>query len=70
MTTDMKRLIKNRRFEIIGGILGIIGGYIYWKYVGCISGTCPIQANWYSMVPYGLVMGILVGGLFKPKKKK
>jgi len=66
----MKQFIKNRKFEIIGGILGIIGGYLYWKYVGCISGTCPIQANWYSMVPYGLVMGILVGALFKPKKKK
>ena len=66
----MKQFIKNRKFEIIGGILGIIGGYLYWKYVGCISGTCPIQANWYSMVPYGFALGILVGGLFKPKKKE
>ena len=66
----MKKIIQNRKFEIIGGIIGIIGGYLYWKYVGCISGTCPIQANWYSMVPYGLVFGILVGGLFKPKKKE
>lgn len=63
----MKHFIKNRKFEIIGDIVGIIGGYLYWKYVGCISGTCPIQAN---LVPYGLVMGILVGGLFKPKKNK
>ncbi len=65
----MIKFIQNRKFEIIGGIVGIIGGYLYWKYVGCISGTCPIQANWYSMVPYGLVFGILVGGLLKPKKK-
>lgn len=66
----MKQFIKNRKFEIIGGIAGIIGGFLYWKYVGCISGTCPIQANWYSMVPYGLVLGILVGGMLKPKKKE
>jgi len=66
----MKQFIKKRRFEIIGGIIGIIGGYLYWKYVGCISDTCAIQANWYSMVPYGLVMGILLGGLIKPKKGK
>lgn len=66
----MKQIIKNRKFEIIGGIVGVIGGYLYWKYVGCVSGTCVIQANWYSMVPYGLVFGILVGGLFKPKKKE
>ena len=63
-------LIKNRKFEIIGGIVGIIGGYLYWKYVGCISGSCPIQANWYSMVPYGLVMGVLLGSMFKSKKDK
>ena len=66
----MKQFIKNRKFEIIGGIIGIIGGFLYWKYVGCVSGTCPIKANWYSMVPYGFVMGVLVGGLFKPKKHK
>ncbi|RZT97423.1 hypothetical protein EV201_2093 [Ancylomarina subtilis] len=64
------KLIKNRKFEIIGGIVGIIGGYLYWKYVGCISGTCPIQANWYSMVPYGLVMGVLIGSMLRPKKDK
>jgi len=67
---SMVRLMKKRKFEIIGGIAGIIGGFLYWKYVGCISGTCPIQANWYSMIPYGLVMGILVGSMFKPKKSE
>ncbi|MRT92181.1 DUF6132 family protein [Ancylomarina sp. 16SWW S1-10-2] len=66
----MKNFIKSRKFEIIGGIIGTIGGFLYWNYVGCTSGTCPIKANWYTMVPYGLVMGVLVGGLFKPKKHK
>ncbi len=66
----MKNFIKNRKFEIIGGILGTVGGFLYWKYIGCTTGACPIKANWYSMVPYGLVMGILIGGLFKPKKVK
>ena len=65
----MNKFIKKRKFEIIGGIVGIIGGYVYWKYVGCVSGTCPIQANWYSMVPYGLLFGVLLGGLVKPKDK-
>ncbi|PKQ66235.1 hypothetical protein [Labilibaculum manganireducens] len=66
----MKNLIKKRKFEIIGGLFGLLGGFLYWKYVGCVSGTCPIQANWYTMVPYGLLFGVLIGGMFKPKQTK
>jgi transposase len=33
------------KFEIIGGIIGLIGAYLYWRYVGCVSGTCQIKAN-------------------------
>jgi len=66
----MKNLIKKRKFEIIGGLFGLLGGFLYWKYVGCVSGTCPIQANWYTMVPYGLLFGVVIGSMFKPKKTK
>lgn len=40
--------------------LGLIAGFLYYKYVGCVSGTCPITANPIMSVLYG---GIL-GGLF------
>jgi hypothetical protein len=29
--------------EITGAVLGALGGFIYWKYVGCVSGTCTIK---------------------------
>lgn len=67
---DYRNIVKRRKFELIGGGLGIVAGYLYWKYVGCISGTCPIQANWYTMVPYGLLFGVLIGSMFKPKELK
>lgn len=41
-------------------ILGLIAGFLYYKYVGCVFGTCPITANPIMSVLYG---GIL-GGLF------
>lgn len=65
----MQKLIHKFKYESIGALVGIVGGYLYWKYVGCISGTCPIQANWYSMIPYAMVIGILAGGLVRPKKR-
>ncbi len=40
--------------------IGLIAGFLYYKYVGCVSGTCPITANPIMSVLYG---GIL-GGLF------
>jgi len=49
--------------EIIGAALGAVGGFIYWKYVGCVSGTCTIKSNWYLMIPWGILMGFLLGSV-------
>jgi hypothetical protein len=59
--------------EIIGTLLGAAGGFLYWKYVGCLSGTCTIKSNWYLMVPWAAVLGFLAGsvaGDFIRKRKK
>lgn len=60
----MKRAIfKKYMPEFIGTLLGVLGGYIYWKYVGCVSGTCTIKSNWYLMVPWAAVLGYLAGSV-------
>ncbi|MEM7657048.1 MAG: hypothetical protein AAF399_13020 [Bacteroidota bacterium] len=51
------------RFYIFGILLGSIGGFLYWKYVGCLTGSCSIASVWYRMVPYGALMGGLLGGI-------
>ncbi len=66
----MKNFLQQYRYEIVGGIIGLIGGFLYWYYVGCASGTCMIKSNWYIMSPYGMLFGILIGGIIKPRKKK
>lgn len=58
-----KGLFKRYLPEIAGTLAGIVGGFIYWKYVGCVSGTCAIKSNWYLMVPWGGVLGYLAGSV-------
>jgi hypothetical protein len=58
-----KSFLKKFLPEITGALLGVLGGFFYWKYVGCVSGTCTIKSNWYLMIPWGMLMGFLVGSV-------
>ncbi len=49
--------------EIAGAFAGAVGGFLYWKYVGCLSGTCAIKSNWYLMIPWAAVLGFLAGSV-------
>ena len=61
-------MLKKYSLTIIGIIFGAIGGYLYYKYVGCISGTCTITSKPINSTLYGALMGGLVGNLFQTKK--
>ena len=54
----------------IGIGVGLIGGFLYWRFVGCSSGTCGITANWHSSTLMGGVLGYLISDSFKEKKVK
>lgn len=59
--------------KIAFAALGGLGGFLYWKFVGCVSGTCPIQSVWYYSTLWGAAMGYLIGDLllsFIFKKEK
>jgi hypothetical protein len=58
-----KKWTRKRLPEIIGTVIGGAGGFLYWKYVGCASGTCVIKSNWYLMIPWGMLLGYLAGSL-------
>jgi len=66
----MKETLTKYRFKILFVISGAISGFLYWHFVGCMSGTCPITSNWYTVVPYGMVLGWLISEIVKPNKKK
>ena len=65
----MKETLIKYRFKILFVVLGGVAGFLYWRFVGCTSGTCPITSNWYASVPYGMLFGWLISDLVKPNKK-
>lgn len=65
----MKRWFLKSKWEIIGAIIGALAGFIYYKEIGCSSGTCSITSSPYNSTIYFAIMGGLAGGLIKPTKK-
>jgi phage shock protein E len=64
----IKFILKNK-LTLIGIILGSIGGYAYYHFVGCASGTCAITSRPLNSTLYGAMMGGLLLNIFqKPKK--
>jgi len=46
--------------RILPVLLGATGGYAYYYFIGCVSGTCPITSNpWISTV-YGAGIGFFL----------
>jgi len=69
----MRNWISKKRISLISLLLGGCMGFLYWKYIGCSTGTCPIKSHWHTMTLYGLIMGWLVGdliGSYFSKKKQ
>jgi hypothetical protein len=66
----MKDFIRKHIPAIIFSFLGAIGGFLYWKFIGCESGTCPIKSVWYLSTLWGLVFGYLLGSIIEDIIKK
>jgi LytS/YehU family sensor histidine kinase len=54
----------------IGIALGAVGGFLYWYYIGCNSGSCAITFSPINSTLYGGMMGGLLLNSFEPKKRK
>lgn len=63
----MKKLLKNNLW-IPGIVLGVAVGYLYWKFIGCITGTCPITSKPVNNMLYFAVVGGLFLNLFQTRK--
>ncbi|WP_188752746.1 DUF6132 family protein [Parapedobacter defluvii] len=53
----MKRSVKRHLLTIIGVAIGATAGYLYWKFIGCSTGTCAITSKPLNSTLYGALFG-------------
>ncbi len=69
--TQIKTFLLKYKWKLAGLLLGTLAGFAYWYFIGCTSGTCPIQSHWQSSSLYGALIGfVLAPGISKPKKEE
>jgi hypothetical protein len=68
--STMKAFLKQYGLIGVGIVLGAIGGYLYYHFVGCASGSCAITASPVNSTLYGAVMGGLLLNIFRTKNFK
>lgn len=66
----MKTWFKNNWLYVAGATAGALAGYLYWKNIGCNSGSCAITSSARNSTLYFAAMGALVFGLFKKSNVK
>ncbi|MHA4740663.1 DUF6132 family protein [Dyadobacter sp. MSC1_007] len=53
-------------YPFAGIAIGSVLGYLYYHFIGCSSGTCPITSNPVNSTLYGAVMGgLLISSLVR-----
>lgn len=62
---DFQLWIKKNILVIIGTALGVIAGFLYWKFIGCETGHCAITSRPLNSSLYGGLMGGLIFSMFK-----
>jgi phage shock protein E len=67
---NMKKWLLNNKLTIIGAILGALGGFLYYYFIGCASGTCAITSSPINSTLYFAVLGGLITNIIKPETKK
>lgn len=63
----MKQFLLSHKWAVAATLAGGIGGYLYYSFVGCASGSCPITSNPWVSTLYGAGMGLVAG--YKPVRK-
>jgi len=55
--------------NIIPILIGALGGFLYYSFIGCYSGSCAITSNPLMSTMYGALIGFVFTN-FKTNKKE
>jgi len=61
-------ILKKNWTIVAGALTGATGGFLYWYFIGCTTGTCPIKSSPTLMILYGTIVGIFIFRLFKKEE--
>ncbi|MDQ7798927.1 MAG: hypothetical protein RDU76_08315 [Candidatus Edwardsbacteria bacterium] len=51
---------------VLGAAGGGTVGFLYYKFIGCRTGACPMAANpWISILVWAVIGGLMMAGLKK-----
>lgn len=69
MKTKKERFLKWSPVIVMTAVGGL-AGYLYYFFIGCLTGSCPITSNPIVSTFYCALIGALIGTLFVPTQKK
>lgn len=58
------RLILKHKYTALGIVVGALGGYLFYHFIGCETGTCAITSKPLNSTLYGALMGGLFANTF------
>ena len=66
----MKENHKNIRNTLIFVAGGVLAGFLYYRFIGCSTGSCSITSNPFKSMAYMGVMGWLFSMIFRKEDGK
>ncbi|MCC7302484.1 MAG: hypothetical protein IT233_07580 [Bacteroidia bacterium] len=66
----MRTTLLRFKWILLAVTIGISGGWAYWYFIGCSSGSCAITSNPYNSMGYGALLGLILSWDSTKKKKK
>lgn len=63
-------IIKKNWLTLLGILIGALGGFLYWKFVGCNTGSCPITSSPTITSLWGALIGGLLFSMFKKENNQ